>query len=86
MDGKYWVRSEYISTIKHVILQCLPVFKFNVDESIGDSQMTNLVYLDNSSLELYHRRLNKRANPIVVRLKWVHSLSPDDRGPMHNEQ
>lgn len=73
---KYWVRSEDISTIKHAILQRLPVFKFNADESFGDSQMTNSVYLDNSSLELYHGRLDKRANAIAVRLRWYGMKEP----------
>ena len=55
--------------MKHAILQHLPVFQFNAAESVGDSQMTNSVYLDNSSLELYHGRLDKRSNAIAVRLR-----------------
>ena len=37
----------------------------------GDAQLVNSVYLDNSSLELYHGRLDKRPNAIAVRIRWV---------------
>ena len=36
----------------------------------GDSQLTNSTYFDNSSLELYHGRLDKRPNAIAVRFRW----------------
>jgi SPX domain protein involved in polyphosphate accumulation len=36
---------------------------------------TAAVYLDNSSLELYHGRLDKRPNAIALRIRWY---GPDD--------
>lgn len=68
---KYWVRTADVSQVKHIILQHLPVFQFK-DEGEGqqDSQLINSVYLDNTSLELYHGRLDKRPNAIAIRLRW----------------
>lgn len=40
------------------------------DHLSGDSQLTNSVYLDNSSLELYKGRLDKTPNAIAIRLRW----------------
>ena len=34
-----------------------------------DYQLVNSVYLDNSSMELYHGRLDKRPNAIAVRIR-----------------
>ena len=41
------------------------------------------VYLDNSSLELYHGRLDKRPNAIAVRIRWY---GPDDPGDVYVER
>lgn len=38
-------------------------------EDQQDSQLINSVYLDNSSMELYHGRLDKRPNAIAVRIR-----------------
>ncbi len=40
-----------------------------VQEDQQDSQLINSVYLDNSSMELYHGRLDKRPNAIAVRIR-----------------
>ncbi|KAL4855568.1 Vacuolar transporter chaperone 4 [Chlorella vulgaris] len=73
---KYWVRMSDVSTVKHHILQHLPVFQFNQGRDFtGDAQLINSVYLDNSSLELYHGRLDKRPNAIALRVRWY---GPDD--------
>ncbi len=44
---KYWIRTEDVTTVKHFILQHLPVFQLKQEELPGDSQLTNSVYLDN---------------------------------------
>ena len=68
---KYWVRTADVSTVKHHILQHLPVFQYNVgDEDQQDSQLINSVYMDNSSMELYHGRLDKRPNAIALRIRY----------------
>eukprot|EP00899_Mesostigma_viride_P021788 jgi/Mesvir1/29610/Mv21464-RA.3 len=67
---KYWVRTEDVSTIKHLLLQHLPVFQIKQSELAGDSQLTNSVYFDNSRMELYTGRLEKRPNAIAIRLRW----------------
>eukprot|EP00798_Chlamydomonas_sp_ICE-L_P020547 gene20547-27337_t len=46
---KYWVRNEDVSTVKHHVLQHLPVFQFDTDKFSGDAQLINSVYLDNAS-------------------------------------
>jgi SPX domain protein involved in polyphosphate accumulation len=38
-------------------------------EDQQDSQLINSVYLDNSSMELYHGRLDKRPNAIAIRIR-----------------
>ncbi len=41
-----------------------------VQEDQQDYQLINSVYLDNSSMELYHGRLDKRPNAIAVRIRY----------------
>eukprot|EP00887_Chlorella_sp_A99_P007158 scaffold2.g7158.t1 len=69
---KYWVRMSDVSAVKHHILQHLPVFQQERHDGSGggDTQAVNSVYLDNSSLELYHGRLDKRPGAMAVRLRW----------------
>lgn len=38
-------------------------------EDQQDYQLINSVYLDNSSMELYHGRLDKRPNAIATRIR-----------------
>jgi len=73
---KYWVRTENISKVKHILLQHLPVFQHNLDELNGDSQLTNSVYFDNEQLELYHARLEKSPGAIAIRLRWYATQEP----------
>lgn len=68
---KFWVKGEDISAVKHHILQNLPVFQFEKDNFSGDAQLTSSVYLDNSSLQLYHGRLDKRPNAIAIRIRYL---------------
>lgn len=64
-----------MSNVKHQILQHLPVFQYNVEgEDQQDSQLINSVYLDNTSLELYHGRLDKRPNALALRIRWHPAL------------
>lgn len=73
---KYWVRNEDVSTVKHHVLQHLPVFQFDKDNFAGDAQLVNSVYLDNSSMELYHGRLDKKPGAIALRIRWYGSEPP----------
>jgi SPX domain protein involved in polyphosphate accumulation len=75
---KYWVRHADVSAVKHAILQHLPVFVFagEGNEEAGDSQLINSAYFDNSSLELYHGRLDKRPGAIAVRIRWYGEGAP----------
>ena len=58
------------SNVKHQILQHLPVFQYNTEgEDQQDSQLINSVYLDNTAMELYHGRLDKRPNALALRIR-----------------
>ncbi|GBG26005.1 Vacuolar transporter chaperone 4 [Hondaea fermentalgiana] len=74
---KYWVRTEDISKVKHIVLQHLPVFQHNLDDLQGDSQFCSSVYFDNTQLELYHGRLDKTPNAIAIRFRWYATPEPD---------
>ena len=74
---KYWVQTENVSAVKHLILQHLPVFQVRQDLLSGDSQMTNSAYFDNSQLELYHGRLEKRPLAIALRIRWYGLGAPE---------
>ena len=47
-------------------------------EYTGDSELVNSVYLDNSSLEIYHGRLDDRPNALTVRLSWQGPQEPSE--------
>ena len=73
---KYWVRTTDVSTVKHHILQHLPVFQYDAgDENQQDAQLINSVYFDNSSMELYHGRLDKRPNAIALRIRYFSGVA-----------
>ncbi|CAG9460086.1 unnamed protein product [Pedinophyceae sp. YPF-701] len=74
---KYWVRTSDVSLVKHFILQHLPVFQFDKNNFSGDAQLINSVYFDNSNLELYHGRLDKRPGAIALRLRWYGNGEPE---------
>lgn len=74
--NKYWVNMADISQIKHMILPHLPVYQFDENEYTGDSQLVNSVYLDNSSLEVYHNRLEEHPNTVAIRLSWYGTQEP----------
>lgn len=74
---KFWVQSQDISTVKHHILQNLPVFRFDKDQFEGDSQLVSSVYFDNSLLELYHGRLDKKPGAIAIRIRWYGPHDPE---------
>eukprot|EP00210_Caulerpa_lentillifera_P001787 g1717.t1 len=74
---KFWVHSQDISTVKHHILQNLPVFRFDKDQFDGDSQLVSSVYFDNSLLELYHGRLDKKPGAIAIRIRWYGPHDPE---------
>ena len=62
---------------RYAVLQHLPVFLQKTATGETDSQLTNSVYLDNPSLELYHGRLDKTPGAIAVRLRWYGSGKPE---------
>ena len=74
--NKYWLYVTDISKVKHMILPHLPVYQFDENEYTGDSQLVNSVYLDNSSLEVYHNRLEEHPNSVAIRLSWYGSQEP----------
>jgi SPX domain protein involved in polyphosphate accumulation len=65
---KYWVPTEHISSLKHLVLQHLPVFRMWTGG--GDSQLVNSVYFDNRQMQLYHGRMDKNPGAIALRLRW----------------
>lgn len=44
----------------------------------GDSQLVNSIYLDNTSLEIYHGRIENRPNAVILRLSWYGSQEPTE--------
>jgi uncharacterized membrane protein YidH (DUF202 family) len=42
-----------------------------------DSQLVNSVYLDNTSMELYHGRLDKTPGAIALRMRWYGTGTPE---------
>ncbi|GMI43855.1 hypothetical protein TeGR_g6819, partial [Tetraparma gracilis] len=73
----YWVNTEDVSKVKYAVLQHLPVFLQKTATGETDSQLTNSVYLDNTSLELYHGRLDKTPGAIAARLRWYGNGKPE---------
>jgi SPX domain protein involved in polyphosphate accumulation len=73
----YWVNMNDVSALKHQVLQHLPVFQENKDV-VGDAQIINTIFLDNSSLELYHAQLDKRPNATSICLKWTGNQTPEE--------
>jgi len=77
---KYWIRNEFVTAVKYIVSQRLPVFLFgsSSDQStVSDAQLVNSVYLDNSQLELYHGRLDKSPGAIAIRLRWYGTGEPE---------
>jgi len=77
---KYWVRPEFVTAIKYLVSQRLPVSLFGGDgdyKERSDAQLVNSVYLDNSQLELYHGRLDKTPGAIALRLRWYGTGEPE---------
>ena len=55
------------------------MYQFDENEYTGDSQLVNSVYVDNSSLEVYHSRLKDDGRSgMVVKLSWYGSQEPID--------
>ena len=71
---KYWVPTEHVSSLKHLVLQHLPVFR--MWHGGGDSQLVNSVYFDNRQMQLYHGRMDKNPGAIALRLRWYGSEFP----------
>ena len=73
---KYWIKTDDVTTVKSIIIENMPVFVFNKDNYIGDSQLVNSVYFDNESLELYHGRLDKKPGALAIRVRWYGPNEP----------
>jgi SPX domain protein involved in polyphosphate accumulation len=71
------VHTEDVSRVKYVILQHLPVFLQKTMAGESDSQLVNSVYLDNTSMELYHGRLDKTPGAIALRIRWYGTGTPE---------
>jgi SPX domain protein involved in polyphosphate accumulation len=68
--------------IKNNIIWTLEINNFYFysmqSEYTGDSQLVNSVYLDNSSLEVYHGRLDERPTALTVRISWQGPQEPTE--------
>lgn len=84
---KFWVKPDDVSAVKLAISKHLPVFlqPGMTSSSAGsgfkshaekDSQLVNSVYLDSSTLELYHCRLAKSHGAVALRLRWYGTGEP----------
>uniref|UniRef100_A0A7S2WKV1 SPX domain-containing protein n=1 Tax=Rhizochromulina marina TaxID=1034831 RepID=A0A7S2WKV1_9STRA len=77
---KYWIRKEFVTAVKYIVSQRLPVYLFGTSSEqpvMTDAQLVNSVYLDNSQLELYHGRLDKTPGAIAIRLRWYGTGEPE---------
>lgn len=71
---KFWITPENTPAVKHALLEHLPV---RITRVPGSSSPTTAVqhtrhciYLDNSSLELYHSNLYQVRSALAVKLTW----------------
>ena len=62
-----WQQCMACSSAAHLLFH-LQAFVLQ-EEGQQDSQLINSVYLDNSSMELYHGRLDKKPNAIALRIR-----------------
>jgi len=81
---KYWVEPEHLLAVKIMIVKQLPVLIFGrKDEGkpprlesgtrefkVGDSSPITSIYLDNSNLDLYHKRIVREEGAQLVRMRW----------------
>jgi len=74
---KYWVEIENVSTVKYFILQNLPILLEKNMTGETDSQLTNSIYFDNESMELYHSRLRNEYNSKALRFRWYGEGDPE---------
>mmetsp|Transcript_29232 Transcript_29232/g.94304 ORF Transcript_29232/g.94304 Transcript_29232/m.94304 type:complete len:754 (-) Transcript_29232:525-2786(-) len=79
--SKFWVKPDDLSAVKLAISKHLPVFlqpgmSPSTEKSKKDSQLVNSVYLDSSTLELYHQRLEKSPGACALRLRWYGTGEP----------
>jgi len=74
---KYWIDVENVSAVKYFILQYLPVLLQKNMSGDRDSQLTNSIYFDNESMDLYHSRLRKEFSAKALRFRWYGEGDPD---------
>ncbi|KAJ8598172.1 hypothetical protein CTAYLR_007356 [Chrysophaeum taylorii] len=79
--SKFWVKPDDLSAVKLAISKHLPVLLqkemlAGQQKEQKDSQLVNSVYLDSSTLELYHSRLAKLPGSSCVRLRWYGTGEP----------
>ena len=68
---KYWVHPDNVTELKLIILKHLPVLVFNPNQNRGKPDPAiSSVYFDNSSFELYLRRLEKTEGAEAIRMRW----------------
>ena len=60
----------------HVLANAAPMLPRAQSDAAGDAVLVNSVYLDNSSLELYHARLDKRPGAIALRMRCSRAAPP----------
>lgn len=86
---KFWVHPDNLMEVKTTILRHLPVLVYNKntsndiyeddedDEDEADNefnQLTNCIYFDNSTFDLYNEKLIKSPSSASLRIKWVGRL------------
>ena len=64
---KFWVRQQDLGQVRLILQENLPTSEEPVDEFEASGMIVNTLYLDNSSLELYHNMLYGRPQSTQVR-------------------
>ncbi|KAG1677557.1 hypothetical protein FOA52_014455 [Chlamydomonas sp. UWO 241] len=71
---QFWVRTEDVAQVKNMIVQHCPACELPTEgedeDEDSDANIVNCLYLDNSSMELYHNLLYGRPYATVVELRW----------------
>lgn len=68
---RYWVRMPDVSAVRHHIVQHLGVASAAQGLPKGETVIMNALYLDNTSLELYHNLLDKKPAASSFRIRWT---------------
>ena len=77
-SNSYWKALSCTQTVGHCfslmfekVLRAWHLSMQSQEEDGPDNQLINSVYLDNSSMELYHGRLDKKPNALAIRIRFA---------------